>query len=173
MSSFTLTGHPIVTVSSSQTELSHCRSTKILELLKVPINILYNLYQDMSDEPVVESTTQSPVRSSSPQVRLHSKAEDCGSSLLAGTASVLLNNSNHTSFSDLPVGVVLQIASYLDVKSLCQLQQTSKHFCAIMSDELLWRKKLLQDSRQWPVVGHLAHPRVYQEASSDLTAQEM
>jgi hypothetical protein len=94
---------------------------------------------------------------------------------VAGTASLLLKKSqeNVTEFSDLPIGVVLHIASYLDAKSLCHLQQTSKQLYTLTRDELLWRKKLVEDSKHWPVVGHLSHPQIYQDTSSDLTAQEI
>lgn len=162
--------------------MSNNNNSKVFQLLKNPINLLYKFYEEMSaGEPpsVQNSADPSLVRPPSPpQMRLHSKAEDCGSSLLAGTASVMLRRGGgevdaQPELMDMPVGVVLQIASYLDVRSLCMLQRTSKHFYALTNDELLWRRKLEEDSRQWTVVGHLSHPRVYQDASSDLTAQEM
>lgn len=147
------------------------RGLFIEELVKSPISFLYRAYQSAmaaSPPPEDDNETQQPQ-----QRRLHPRAEDCGSSLQAGTASLVLGDGTTIGLADLPVSVVLHVASYLNAASLCRLQQTSRHMHAIMSDELLWRQKLQADSSQWPVLGHLSHPKVYQEASSDLSAQEM
>ena len=163
-------------------------SNLLQELIKDPLNLLYRFYhsttrmsEDLSNQTLENETENEPVQErpespTLPQRRLHPKAEDCRSSLLAGTASVVLKKSDNediVEFMDLPVGVVLHIATYLDAKALCHLQQTCHQLHSLMSDELLWRRRLWKDSHQWPVVGHLSHPKVYQEASSDMSAQEM
>lgn len=152
-------------------------STALLKtIFKDPLNILYQLYVNTMNETITETQPTSnseTTPTTAPQRRLHPQAEDYRSSLLAGTASVVLKESNCIELVDLPVGVLLNIATYLDVKSLCHLQQTCNHMYSVTSDELLWRKKLREDSRHWEVVSHLSHPKVYQEVSSDLSSQEM
>lgn len=164
--------------SSSLTESPPERGSGLIQtLIKDPLNLFYQFYYTMT-EPIettpLQTTESSPT--TAPQRRLHPQAEDYRSSLLAGTASVVLKKSsgdNQIQLIDLPIGVLLNISMYLDVKTLCHLQQTCHHLCSLTSDELLWRRKLGEDSRQWEVVSHLSHPKVYQEVSSDLSAQEM
>ena len=167
------------------------RSGLLQEFVKNPLSLLYGFYQNAAsldnttiNEEEFPSTIQEEKKEGEGKVtyqrRLHPKAESCKSSLMAGTASVVLKKpsngeteSNSPQLTDLPVGVILHLASFLDAKSLCHLQQTCRHFHSLMGDELLWRRKLLEDSHQWPVLGHLSHPRVYEETSTELSAQEM
>ena len=179
-------------IESSPSPLDNPRLLLVQTLVKSPLKRLYQFYQSMAEnreETEVATTSTSPPPTSSiksPETnntssaswrRLHPQAEDYRSSLMAGTASVILKKENGTDdavmFSDLPVGVVIHIAAYLDVRSLCHLQQTCRRMYTLTSDELLWRRKLWEDSRQWEVVSHLSHPKVYQEVSSDRSAQEM
>ena len=169
-------------------------SDLLQELVKDPLNLLYRFYQatsafatDLEDEgtrPLSQDTTaagsRKPDEKAHLQRRLHPKAESCRSSLMAGTASIELkrmgddgNKSKLPELIDLPVSVLLHIATFMDAKSLCHLQQSCKHFHSLMSDELLWRRKLAEDSHKWPVMSHLSHPRVYEETAADKTAQEM
>lgn len=175
-------------IDSSHSPIDSPRLLLVQTLIKSPLNRLYNFYQNMAEnkgETGASSSSTSPPTSIKSQEtnntsstrRLHPQAEDYRSSLMAGTASVILKKENGTdnavSFSDLPVGVVIHIAAYLDVRSLCHLQQTCQRMYTLTSDELLWRRKLWEDSRQWEVVSHLSHPKVYQEVSSDRSAQAM
>lgn len=172
------------------TRLDNSSGSGLLQqILKDPFDLLYQLYHSSSaslelSEQLQSSTVPSkeekdPTKQNQFQRRLHSKAEACRSSLMAGTASVVLKRSQgddeslHPEFTDLPVTLLLHIASFLDVKSLCRLQETNKKFHSLMSDELLWRRKLEDDSRKWAVTSHLSHPRLYEETSTDKTAQEM
>ena len=178
-------------IESSSSPLDNPRLLLVQTLVKSPLKRLYQFYQSMAEnreetEATTTSTSPPPTSIKSPETsntssaswrRLHPQAEDYRSSLMAGTASVILKKENGTDnvvmFSDLPVGVVIHIAAYLDVRSLCHLQQTCRRMYTLTSDELLWRRKLWEDSRQWEVVSHLSHPKVYQEVSSDRSAQEM
>ena len=145
------------------------------DLLRGPVSFLYRAYQSAMASSPPPDTEDGNEEQQCRQRRLHPKAENYGSSLVAGTASLILNSKDgeDIGLADLPVSVLLHIASYLDALSLCRLQRTSRHMYTIMSDELLWRQRLQDDSSHWPVLGHLSHPKVYQEASSDLSAQEM
>ena len=184
--------------SQSFTATSNPRLLFVQTLIKAPLNRLYTYYQSMTTETRPDVTVQVPTEATAsfahetprhdkplptseapavPSRRLHPQAEDYRSSLMAGTASVILKKEDGGSagveFGDLPVGVVIHIAAHLDVRSLCHLQQTCRRMYSLTSDELLWRRKLWEDSRQWEVVSHLSHPKVYQEVSSDRSAQEM
>ena len=177
----------LLTTETALTTFSSERSTNVLlhRLLKNPIDLFYRLYSanlESTETPTtpveVNSNASKDTSHQSPQFRLHSKAEDCKSSLMAGTASVVLKRSGGDAkapplLMDLPVTILLHVASFMDVKSLCHLQETSKHFHSLMSDELLWRRKLTEDSSKWSVTSHLSHPRVYEETATDKTAQEM
>ncbi|XP_011404472.1 PREDICTED: F-box only protein 4-like isoform X1 [Amphimedon queenslandica] len=177
-------------IDSSHSPIDSPRLLLVQTLIKSPLNRLYHFYQSMAENkgetevPTTSTSSTSPPTSIKSQEatntasstrRLHPQAEDYRSSLMAGTASVILKKENGTDnavlFSDLPVGVVIHIAAYLDVRSLCHLQQTCQRMYTLTSDELLWRRKLWEDSRQWEVVSHLSHPKVYQEVSSDRSAQ--
>ena len=161
----------------------HCANTETAgdgrglldELFRDPVSFLYRAYQSAMAASPPPDTEDGNEEQQFRQRGLHPKAENCGSSLLAGTASLVLHSKDGgvISLADLPVSVLLHVASYLDVLSLCRLQQTSRRMYTIMTDELLWRQRLQDDSSQWSVLGHLSHPKVYQEASSDLSAQEM
>ena len=180
-----LTTETALTTFSSE-KSSSATNVLLHQLLKNPIDLFYRLYSANLDStetpttPVEVNNNASKDTSQQPplQFRLHSKAEDCKSSLMAGTASVVLKRSGGDAkpqplLNDLPVTVLLHIASFMDVKSVCHLQETSKHFHSLMSDELLWRRKLIEDSSKWSVTSHLSHPRVYEETATDKTAQEM
>lgn len=149
------------------------------EFIKDPLYLLHKLYYS-SSMSVDNNTTNQPssCENTPTQRRLHPNAETYRSSLMAGTASVLLkrsggDNQSAPKLEDLPIPILLHIASFMDAKSLCQLQQTNKALYSLMGDELLWRRKLLEDSRKWPIMSHLSHPRVYEETDTDKTAQEM
>ena len=71
------------------------------------------------------------------------------------------------------VGVHLHIFSFLDARSLCRLAQTCGYMQDLTSDPLPWTHLLERDVGGWSVVGHLSHPQVYQEASSDLNPKQM
>lgn len=128
---------------------------------------------------VVEEDDLNTSTRSQSSFRLHQRAENFRSSLAAGTASVILKkccqegNNGGTKLTDLPIGVLLQIVSYLDAKSLCRFGQTCHQLYNVAGDHLLWRRKLKTDVQHWKVLGHLSHPKVYHDASSDLTEQEM
>lgn len=105
-------------------------------------------------------------------ISLHPTAEHCLSSLRAGTASIATNGSS-TEFLNLPVGVHLHLFSFLDAKSLCRLAQSCHYMEDLTSDPLLWTRLLERDVGSWDVIGHLSHPQVYCEASSDLTPKQI
>ena len=125
----------------------------------------------------------STVSSTSQQTfRLHEQAENCGSSLAAGTASIVIRRNRDadgeqrsTQLNDLPIGVLLHIASFLDAKSLCRLGQTCQQLHSVAGDHLVWRRRLQEDSCHWHVVSHLSHPKLYEDtlSSDHLTEQQM
>ena len=125
-----------------------------------------------------DNSVSSNTGSTQPSIlRLHERAELCRSSLAAGTASVIFKkegtgSSTAPQLTSMPIGVVLHILSFLDARSLCRLSQTCHQLHSAAGDQLLWKRKLQSDSKGWAVLGHLSHPRVYQDASSDLTEQQ-
>ncbi len=185
----------LLTDQSTANTVTHSNrgNDMLSEFLKDPLNLFYRFYQSSLVSPEnTESIQVQPLsqitekdknssensqKETSFQRRLHLRAESCRSSLMAGTASVVLKRTQGDGLNpliqDLPVTVLLHIATFLDPKSLCHLQQTNKHFHSLMSDELLWRRKLVEDSQKWQVMSHLSHPRVYEETATDKTAQEM
>ena len=160
----------------------HAMSNGLLPtVVKGHWSVLYNWYIETMaffQQPELrqgEVTETSPTRSA--QRRLHERVERYGSSLKAGTVSAIMKPSGKDvtamSLADLPVGVLLHVALFLDAKSVCRLQQTCKHLLLVMSDELLWRKKLWMDAGAWPVLGHLSHPKVYEDVESDMSYEQM
>ena len=154
-------------------------------LLKNSVEVLSTwysstLYTSVAENALYTSMTDNiPFRSGHP-FRLHEQAESCGSSLAAGTASILIKRQcdadgvpSSTQLTDLPVGVLLHIASFLDARSLCRLGQTCHQLQSVAGDHLVWRRRLRVDSCRWDVLSHLSHPKVYEDASSDLTEQQM
>lgn len=136
------------------------------------------------DEDISCTTPHSAFRLPHSAFRLHEQAENCGSSLAAGTASIILKRCRDAEgdesftggdmkLTDLPVGVLVQVLSFLDAHSLCRLGQTCRQLQSVAGDHILWRRRLQTDVRLWHVLGHLSHPKVYHDASSDLTEQEM
>lgn len=127
---------------------------------------------------------------------LYPGAEVYRSSLKAGTASIRVSK-DLVHFNTLPVsyfslyssvssliqsvmsppikqlGVHMHLFSYLDVTALCRLAQTCSYLNELASDPLLWRRLLQRDVETWSSIGHLSHPRIYQEACSDLSPKQM
>lgn len=68
----------------------------------------------------------------------------------------------------LQVGVLLKIISYVDACSVCRLCMTCSYLNCISSDTLLWRRLLQRDIQTWKVIGHLSHPLIYHQTTSDL-----
>lgn len=182
-----------LTAANSDTSGVETSVGLLQEFIKDPLHLIYKLYHSSTTMASMEDTeahlspsfTDAASTEDTPSLdtptqsrRLHPIAETYRSSLMAGTASVLLKRSGGDSNSipqleDLPIPILLHIASFMDAKSLCQLQQTNKFLYSLMGDELLWRRKLLEDSRKWSIMSHLSHPRVYEETDTDKTAQEM
>ena len=147
-------------------------------------SVLYNWYIEKMaafQQPDLDhgkATEAPPPTTRTGPRRLHERAERYGSSLKAGTVSAIMTpgagkDAAVMSLADLPVGVLLHVALFLDAKSLCRLQQTCKSLLLVMSDELLWRKKLWMDAGAWPVLGHLSHPKVYEDVESDMSYEQM
>ena len=145
------------------------------ELLSVWYNnTIHPIMADNQERSVntVSSTSQQTFR-------LHEQAESCGSSLAAGTASIVIRRNGgkqrSTQLTDLPVGVLLHIAAFLDAKSLCRLGQTCQQLQSVAGDHLVWKRRLQEDSCRWHVLSHLSHPKVYEDTSSSdhLTEQQM
>ena len=148
------------------------------ELLSVWYNnAIHPIMTDNQDRSVktVSNTSQQTFR-------LHEQAESCGSSLAAGTASIVIRRDRDahgeqrsTQLNDLPIGVLLHVASFLDAKSLCRLGQTCQQLHSVAGDHLVWRRRLQEDSCHWHVLSHLSHPKVYEDtlSSDHLTEQQM
>lgn len=112
----------------------------------------------------------------------HGDGRALSSSLLAGTASIVrqselneedsrcegLPSRDQISLVHLPVGVLLKIMSYLDAPTLCRLSRSSWYLNSIASDRILWRRLLERDIQHWDVIGHLSHPLIYHETTSNL-----
>ena len=71
------------------------------------------------------------------------------------------------------VAVHLHIFSFLDAQSLCRLSQTCDYLHSLAGDPLLWTRMLRRDVHTWRVIGHLSHPKVYEDTSSDLSPKQM
>lgn len=73
----------------------------------------------------------------------------------------------------LQITVLLEICSFLDVKTLGTFGRTCRTLHNAASDELLWQYRLATDCVTWNMVGHLSHPHVYRTVSSNMTSKEV
>lgn len=67
----------------------------------------------------------------------------------------------------------MEVFSHLDAVSLCRISQCCKILNNIASDNILWEKKLKQQSQRWDVIDHLSHPKLHIETNPDLHFKEM
>lgn len=94
-------------------------------------------------------------------------------------ANVLLDVINEEPFSrktlyhDLPTNVQLNILSFLDVRTLCNICKVCRSWNDLANDKLLWEKKLRHDSYVWQRIDHLSHPLLHLQTNPELSSKEI
>lgn len=76
-------------------------------------------------------------------------------------------------FDCMPVDIKLHIFSYVDARSLCCACSVSRDWNELLSDDILWRRRLAVDRLTWPQISHVTNPQIYTEAASDFSFKEI
>lgn len=81
--------------------------------------------------------------------------------------------SKHFGFNYFQVSLQLDVFSYLDAETLCQVASTCKYWHIISEDKVLWSNLLRDDVKKWTTINHLSYPLTYEEANTELSPKQM
>ncbi|CAF0898868.1 unnamed protein product [Didymodactylos carnosus] len=74
---------------------------------------------------------------------------------------------------DLPNEVYLHVFSYLNPLDLCQMSEVCRQWYKITTDNHLWSRRLLRDSKKWSSISSKSNPLSYDLVQSDRSKKEI